>query len=69
MKSKKVAIIQKAGQYILLSAGRNAVKYKIHKRGKGAVRMTVFEAIYLMLAFGTFIVALLSLIVLLMKKK
>ncbi|MCI9354577.1 MAG: putative holin-like toxin [Firmicutes bacterium] len=31
--------------------------------------MTVFEAIYLMLAFGTFIVALLSLIVLLMKKK
>ncbi|WP_207635784.1 putative holin-like toxin [Clostridium sp. MD294] len=31
--------------------------------------MTVFEAIYLMLAFGTFIVALLSLIVLLTKKK
>ncbi|NDO47321.1 putative holin-like toxin [Clostridium sp. ASF356] len=33
------------------------------------MRMTVFEAIYLMLAFGTFIVALLSLIVLLTKKK
>lgn len=31
--------------------------------------MTVFEAIYLMLSFGTFIVALLSLIVLLIKRK
>ncbi|MEY8322187.1 putative holin-like toxin [Lachnospiraceae bacterium 46-61] len=31
--------------------------------------MTVFEAIYLMISFGTFIVALLSLIVLLIKRK
>ena len=31
--------------------------------------MTVFEAIYLMLSFGTFIVALLSLIIILIKRK
>ncbi|MCI8630199.1 MAG: putative holin-like toxin [Firmicutes bacterium] len=33
------------------------------------MHMTVFEAIYLMLSFGTFIVALLSLIVILIKRK